>query len=141
MSLVVLGVGCQSKDDHKYPEDHARFERIVQAVETLRAAYATHNLDAIRKLMLPLKEFQPIQRQIQQDFDAYSVISLTMTIERIHIQEAWITVNVRWAGEWQRSPQEPPVTDRGHGILVWSGTEVVLLAGLEGALPFGIAGR
>ncbi len=141
LSLVVFMAGCQSKDDHKYPEDHARFERIVEAVDALRSAYEKQNLDAIRKLMLPLKGFQRLQREMQQDFATSSSISLTMTIERIYVQEAWVTVNVRWEGEWQRSPEETLVTGHGHGILVWSGTQVILLAGVEGDLPFGMASR
>lgn len=141
LSLVVFVAGCQSKDDHKYPADHARFERIVEMVETLRSAYEEQNLDAIKKLMLPLQDFQRIQSAIQRDFATYSAISLATTIERIYIQEAWVRVNVRWEGEWQRLPEETLVTGRGHGILVWSGTEVLLLAGMEGDLPFGMASR
>ena len=140
--LVVVITGCQFfSDDKKISADHARFERIVQAVETLRAAYEKQNLDAVRKLMLPLKGFQRLEGQIQRDFDTYSTISLNITIERIYIQGERIEVNVRWEGEWQRSPEETPVTDRGHGVWVWSGTKDILLAGVEGAMPFGKAGR
>ena len=36
--LVVVMTGCQFfSDDKKFSADHARFEQIVQAVETLRA--------------------------------------------------------------------------------------------------------
>ena len=140
--LVVVMTGCQFfSDDKKFSADHARFERIVQAVETLRAAYEKQNLDAVRKLMLPLKGFQRLEGQIQRDFDTYSTISLNITIERIYIQGERIKVNVRWEGEWQRSPEETPVTDHGHGVWVWSGTKDILLAGVEGAMPFGKAGR
>ena len=140
--LVVVMTGCQFfSDDKKISADHARFERIVQAVETLRAAYEKQNLDAVRKLMLPLKGFQRLEGQIQRDFDTYSTISLDITIERIYIQGERIEVNVRWEGEWHRSPEETPVTDRGHGVWVWSGTKDILLAGVEGAMPFGKAGR
>ncbi len=140
--LVVVMTGCQFfSNDKKFSADHARFEQIVQAVETLRAAYEKQNLDAVRKLMLPLKGFQRLEGQIQRDFDTYSTISLNITIERIYIRGERIEVNVRWDGEWQRSPEETPVTDRGHGVWVWSGTKDMLLAGVEGAMPFGKAGR
>ena len=140
--LVVVMAGCQFfSDDKKISADHARFERIVQAVETLRAAYEKQNLDAVRKLMLPLKGFQRLEGQIQRDFDTYSTISLNITIERIYIQGERIKVNVRWEGEWQRSPEETPVPDHGHGVWVWSGTKDILWAGVEGAMPFGKAGR
>ncbi len=140
--LVVVMTGCQFfSDDKKISADHARFERIVQAVETLRAAYEKQNLDAVRKLMLPLQGFQRLEGQIQRDFDTYSTISLNITIERIYIQGERIKVNVRWEGEWQRFPEETPVTDHGHGVWVLSGTKDMLLAGVEGAMPFGKAGR
>ncbi len=140
LSLVVFVAGCQSQEQ-KYYKDHARFEQIVEAVDTLRSAYEKQSLDAIRKLMLPLKEFQRLQREIQRDFSTSSAIALTMTIDRIYIQEAWVRVNVHWEGEWQRFPEEKPVTGRGQGILVWSGTEGLLLAGMEGDLPFGMTSR
>ena len=140
--LVVVVAGCQFfSNDKKISEDHARFERIVQAVETLRSAYEQQNFDAIRKLTLPLKGFQQLEGQIQRDFDTYATISLNVTIERIYIQGERIKVNVRWAGVWQGSPEEMPVTDHGHGVWVWRGTKDILLAGVEGATPFGKAGR
>ncbi len=140
--LVVTTAGCQFfSDDKKVSADHERFERIVQAVEALRVAYETRNFDAIRKLTLPLKGFQQFEIQIQRDFDAYPTISLNVTIERIHIQGDRIRVNVRWEGAWERSPEETPVTDRGHGVWVWKGTKDILLASVEGATPFGKSGR
>ena len=140
--LVVVMTGCQFfSSDKKISADHARFERIVNAVETFRAAYEKQNLDAVRKLILPLKGFQRLEGQIQRDFDTYSTISLNVTIERIYIQGERIKVNVRWEGAWHRSPEETPVTDRGHGVWVWNGTKDILLAGVEGAMPFGKAGR
>ena len=140
--LVVVMTGCQFfASDKKVSADHARFERIVNAVETFRASYEKQNLDAVRKLMLPLKGFQRLESQIQRDFDTYSTISLNVTIERIYIQGERIKVNVRWEGAWHRSPEEMPVTDRGHGVWVWSGNKDILLAGVEGAMPFGKAGR
>lgn len=140
--LLVVMTGCQFfSADKKVSKDHARFERIVQVVETLRSAYEQQKFDAIQKLMLPLQGFQQLEGQIQRDFDTYATISLHVTIERIYIQGERIKVNVRWDGAWQRSPEETPVTDSGHGVWVWSGTKDILLASVEGAMPFGKAGR
>ena len=140
--LVVVMAGCQFfSSDKKVSADHARFERIVQAVETLRSAYEQQKFDAIRKLMLPLQGFQQLEGQIQRDFDTYATISLNVAIERIYIQRERIKVNIRWEGAWQRSPEVAPVIDQGHGVWVWSGTKDILLAGVEGAMPFGKAGR
>lgn len=140
--LAVVLSGCQFfSSDKKVSADHARFERIVQAVETLRSAYEQQKFDAIQKLMLPLQGFQELEGQIRRDFDTYATISLQVTIERIYIKGERIKVNVRWKGAWQRSPEETPVTDGGHGVWVWKGTKDMLLAGVEGAMPFGKADR
>ena len=142
MLLVVVLSGCQFfSSDKKVSADHERFERIVQAVETLRSAYEQQKFDVIQKLMLPLQGFQDLEGQIRRDFDTYPTISLNVTIERIYIKGERIKVNVRWEGAWQRSPEETPVTDRGHGVWVWSGTKDILLVGVEGATPFGRADR
>ncbi len=140
--LVVVLSGCQFfSSDKKVSADHERFERIVQAVETLRSAYEQQKFDAVQKLMLPLQGFQELESQIQRDFDTYAAISLHVAIERIYIRGERIKVNVRWEGAWQRSPEVAPVTDSGHGVWVWSGTKDILLAGVEGAIPFGKADR
>lgn len=140
--LVVILSGCQFfSSDKKVSADHERFERIVRAVETLRSAYEQQKFDAIQKLMLPLEGFQDFEGQIQRDFDTYATISLQVTIERIFIKGEQIKVNVRWEGAWQRSSEEAPVTDRGHGVWAWSGTKDILLAGVDGAMPFGKADR
>lgn len=140
--LVVVLSGCQFfSSDKKVSADHERFERIVQAVETLRSAYEQQKFDAVQKLMLPLQGFQELEGQIQRDFDTYAAISLHVAIERIYIKGERIKVNVRWEGAWQRSPEVAPVTDSGHGVWVWSGTKDILLAGVEGAIPFGKADR
>ena len=140
--LVVVLSGCQFfSDDKKVSKDHERFERIVQAVETLRSAYEQQKFDAIQKLLLPLEGFQQLEGQIQRDFDTYATISLRVAIERIYIKREQINVNVRWEGTWQRLPEEAPELDQGHGVWIWKGTKDILLAGVEGAMPFGKAGR
>ena len=140
VGLLLLGLGCQS-DKQKYPEDHARFERIIKAVEALRSAYEGQNPDALGKLLLTSEGLQRLQSDVQGDVSAYSSISLTLTIERIYIRDERATVNIRWEGKWQPSSEETLVTDQGHGILIWSGTETVLLEDVDGNVPFGMAAR
>ena len=140
--LVVVLSGCQFfSSDKKVSKDHERFERIVQAVETLRSAYEQQKFDAIQKLLLPLEGFQQLESQIRRDFDTYATVSLRVAIERIYIKRDQIKVNVRWDGVWQRSPAETPAVESGHGVWVWKGTKDILLAGVEGAMPFGKADR
>ncbi len=140
VGLLLYAAGCGS-DGLKYPDDHVRFERIVEAVEALRSAYEQQDLKALQALRLPVKNLDRFERDAQKDFSAFATIALALTIERMYIRGERATVNVRWEGEWQRAPEDTLVTDRGHGVLVWSGRQVVLLATVEGNLPFGVADR
>ena len=50
-----------------------------------------------------------------------------------------ISAFISWQGTWQRSTQKfGDESARGHGVLLWSGNQVILLRGVEGDLPFGI---
>ena len=124
----------------KFPEDHARFERIVNAIENLRQAYVAKNVSELRELMLPLDGLQRLQVEIEKDFSTYAEIDLELTIERIAIKGGRAMVNVRWEGEWKQQTGELiGLAGQGYGILIWSGKQVILLAGTDGDLPFGMA--
>ena len=138
--LLIVLFGCSSNPP-KNPEEHARFERIVGAVESLRKAYVEKDEAAVEELLLPLERLERLEEEIRKDFSTFSMISLNLFIERINITGDLITVSIRWQGKWRRSPEEIGVEGRGHGILLWSGTKVILLTGLEGDLPFGMATR
>ena len=140
LSLAFFLPGCGDKPP-RYPQDHARFERIVEAVEALRLSYEEQDTAALQELMLPLEVLLRLQAEIQKDFLTYSEISLSMTIERMAIKGGRATVNFRWEGVWQETLQGSILNGRGHGILVWSGRQVILLADVEGDLPFGMASR
>lgn len=140
VGILVIFPGCKSKE-LKYPEDHARFERIVKAGEDLRKAYEEKDADALRELMLPLDGLDRLQLEIQKDFNAYADIHLEFTIERMAINGARATVNVRWEGTWKHKPQDVGIAGQGHGVLIWSGKQVILLADIDGDMPFGMATR
>ena len=126
----------------QFPEDHARFERIVNAIENLRQAYVAKNVSELRELMLPLDGLQRLQVEIEKDFSTYAEIDLELTIERIAIKGGRAMVNVRWEGEWKQQTGELiGLAGQGYGILIWSGKQVILLAGTDGDLPFGMATR
>ena len=126
----------------QFPEDHARFERIVNSIENLRQAYAGKDVDELRELLLPLDVLQRLQVEIKKDFSTYAKIDLEFTIERMAIKGGRAMVNVRWEGEWKRRATElVGLTGQGHGVLIWSGRQVILLADVDGDLPFGMATR
>lgn len=140
LAILFFLPGCNSKV-FQYPEDHARFERIVKAGEDLRKAYQEKDANALRELMLPLDGLGRLQLEIQKDFSAYTDIELEFTIERMAINGGRATVNIRWEGTWKRKPQDVGIAGQGHGVLVWSGKQVILLADTDGDLPFGMATR
>ena len=144
MTTLVLvslaGTGC-SKKEAKYPEDHARFQRVVQAIKTLETTYVNKDASAFHELLLPLEKLDLLETQVRQDFAAFSTIHLDLTVDRIVIDGDHISAFVSWQGDWQRTPQEASAQASGHGILLWSGNQVILLRGTEGDLPFGITHR
>jgi len=149
-SLLVWGVvflllpflpGCNKSKIPQYPEDHARFERIVEAIEGVREAYQEKDSEALRELMLPLEGLERLQREMEKDFNAYADIELEFTIERMAVKGGRARVNIRWEGEWKRQAGDVGITGQGHGVLIWSGRQVILLADVDGDLPFGMATR
>ena len=146
MMLAILGMvgltetGC-SKKAPKYPEDHARFQRVVQAIKALEAAYVNKDTPAIHELLLPLEQLEILEAEASQDFAKFSTIQLDFNIDRIIVEGDRISAFISWQGKWQRSTQEPIDQARGQGVLLWSGNQVILLRGVEGDLPFGMASR
>ena len=138
--ILGIGLGCSSKPP-RYPEDHARFERIVEAVETIRSAYVEKDIQTIQDLLLPLEDLKRFEKEVEQDFQVFSSISLDFSIERVNIQEALITVHIQWQGVWEKSEGQPPLHVRGHGIVELSGNKVILLAAVGGDIPFGMASK
>lgn len=132
--------GCSSKEI-RYPEDHARFKNIDKVVDELRRAYSRRDLSDVRNLMLPREVLEKAATDMQQDFQTYEEISLDWTIDRIVIEGETIDVVVNWAGLWRKSPADAGLRERGQGILKLTGDKTVLLNGLEGDLPFGMALR
>jgi hypothetical protein len=146
MMLAILGMVCLtetgcSKKAPKYPEDHARFQRVVQAIKALEAAYVNKDTPAIHELLLPLEQLEILEAEASQDFAKFSTIQLDFNIDRIIVEGDRISAFISWQGTWQRSTQEPIDQARGQGVLLWSGNQVILLRGVEGDLPFGMAAR
>ena len=145
-ALVVLGLGCLAESGcsgktPKYPEDHARFQRVAQAMKTLEAAYVNKDASAFHELLLPLEQLNILESEVRKDFATFSTIRLDFTVDRILIDGNLISAFISWQGSWQGSTQASSDQARGHGVLLWSGNQVILLRGVEGDLPFGMATR
>jgi hypothetical protein len=136
----MAGPGC-SKKVPKYPEDHARFQRVVQAIKTLETAYVNKDASTFHELLLPLENLDLLEAAVREDFAGFSSIHLDMSIDRILIDGDRISAFVSWQGDWQRTPEGAFAQARGHGVLLWSGNQVILLRGTEGDLPFGVTRR
>jgi hypothetical protein len=140
LSFTVHFIGCSSKGP-QYPEEHARYRRIDAAVEELRQAYARKDLPALESLMLPVDSLERMQVDIKRDFEEFRDIALDFSIDRIVIEGDTIDVYVHWQGQWTRASADAVVRDRGHGMLRWIGVQSILLNGVDGDLPFGMATR
>lgn len=138
--VLIAGPGC-SKKAPKYPEDHARFQRVVQAVKTLETAYVNKDATTFHGLLLPLEKLNLLETEVKKDFATFSTIHVDLTIDRILIDGDRISAFVSWQGGWQRTLEEPITQVSGHGVLLWSGKQVILLRRTEGDLPFGMTNR
>ncbi len=133
-------LGCSSKDI-RYPEDHARYQRIDAAVQALRQAYVAKNLSGVQSLMLPTMALERLERDISADFQSFQEISLDVSIERVVVDGDSIDVYIHWQGQWKRTSADTGMRERGHGVLRWVGVQSILLTGTEGDLPFGMGVR
>ena len=139
-ALFFVGTGCSAKTI-QYPEDHERYLRIDQAVESLRYSYERKNASKMADLMLPTEQIDRLQRDVDNDFESFYSITLEFAIERIMIEGDDIDVYVHWQGVWKRDAEDPGFRQRGHSRLQWVGTKVVLLRGIQGDAPFGAKAR
>ncbi len=137
---AIFGLGCGKKEP-KYPEDHARFSRVVQAIHTLERAYLSQDATTIHELLLPLDILAVFEGNIRKDFEKFSAVDLDMIIDRITIEGDQISSFISWKGEWQQTIGAAPKQAQGRGVLHWSGRQVILLRGYGGDLPFGVSKR
>jgi hypothetical protein len=140
LSVSLWWLGCSTKTI-QYKEDHDRVVRIDAAVDALRRAYVERDRSAFEDLLLPSGQLDPLQRDVQTDFDAYRDIALEFAIERIMIDGDTVDVFVHWQGQWRRDDSDTGFRQRGHARLQWSGVQSVLLRDVEGDLPFGMHSR
>ena len=139
-SIALIGVGCSGKAI-QYPEDHERYLRIDQAVESLRQAYEKKDLSDLASLMVPNDQLERLREEAQDDFEIFSTITLDFVVERIMIEGDDIDVFVHWQGLWKKDADDPGLRQRGHTRLQWVGTQSILLRGVQGDAPFGMKVR
>lgn len=141
MGFICLAeTGCSTKAP-KYPEDHARFQRVIQAIKTLETAYVNKDSSTFHELLLPLEQLETLEIEVRKDFTTFTSTELELTVDRLIIDGNRISAFTSWQGTWQRAAEASREEMRGHGVLLWSGNQVILLRGIEGDLPFGLASR
>jgi hypothetical protein len=139
-SISLIGVGCGGKT-MQYPEDHERYLRIDQAVESLRQAYLKKDSSDLASLMMPIDQLDRLREEAQGDFETFSVITLDFAVERIMIEGDNIDVFLHWQGLWKKDADDPGLRQRGQTRLQWVGTQSILLRGVQGDAPFGMKAR
>ncbi len=138
--ISLIAAGCGGKKV-QYPEDHDRYFRIDQAVESLRQAYVKKDASDLASLMAPSEQLERLREEAQGDFDTFTAINLDFAVERIMIEGDNIDVFVHWQGLWKKDADDPGLRQRGHTKLQWVGTRTILLRGIQGDAPFGMKAR
>jgi len=141
LSLALAAGACSSSKTPQYPADHERIRSIDRAVDALRDAYQEKNRSGFRSLIQSGEELDGIQRQVDDDFEAYHTISLEFKIERVIIDGGDVDVYVHWQGVWKAQADDMGLRQRGHARLRWVGTDTVLLRGVQGDMPFGMKAK
>jgi len=113
---------------------------VIQAITTLETAYVNKDASGFHELLLPLEQLEILEAEARQDFATFSSIHVDFTLNRIVIDGNRISTFISWQGNWQRAAEDNAQA-AGHGVLLWSGNQVILLRGVEGDLPFGMASR
>jgi hypothetical protein len=139
-SIFLIGVGCSGKVI-QYPEDHDRYIRIDQAVESLRQAYVKKDSSDLASLMMPIDQLERMREEVEGDFETFSAITLDFSVERIMVAGDDIDVFVHWQGQWKKDADDLGLRQRGHMRLQWIGTQSILLRGVQGDSPFGMKAR
>ncbi|HWI68398.1 MAG TPA: hypothetical protein VNS88_08455 [Nitrospiraceae bacterium] len=139
-AISLVGVGCGGKKV-SYPEDHERYVRIDQAVESLRQAYVKKDSSDLASLMMPNDQLDRLKEEAQGDFETFRAITLDFAVERIMIEGDNIDVFVHWQGLWKKDTDDSGLRQRGHTRLQWVGTQAILLRGIQGDAPFGMKAR
>src|SRR5680860_132853 len=93
--ISLSGTGC-SKKAPKYPEDHARFQRVVKAIKTLEEAYVNRDASGFQELLLPLENLALLETKVREDFATFSTIRVDLTIDRMVIDGDRISAYVSW---------------------------------------------
>ncbi|OQW32966.1 MAG: hypothetical protein A4E19_06355 [Nitrospira sp. SG-bin1] len=138
--LAMAVAGCPSKTI-RYPAEHERLLRIDQALESLRSAYQRKDRSGFHSMLLPQEPLDELKRQVDADFEAFSIISLEFKIERVMIEKDDVDVFIHWQGTWKRDAGDMGIRQRGHARLQWVGTHSILLRSAQGDLPFGMNTR
>jgi hypothetical protein len=90
---------------------------------------------------MPLDSLRKLEEEIQRDFAVYDRITLDLTIDRVMVDGADVSVYFHWLGQWQRATDEQPLRERGHAILRLVGQQTLTVSGVDGDPPFGMADR
>ena len=139
-TISFISMGCGGKKV-LYPDDHERYLRIDQAVESLRQAYVKKDSSDLASLMMPIEQLERLQEDARGDFETFSTIALDFAVERIMIEGDDIDVFIHWLGLWKKNADDPGLRQRGHMRLQWVGTKSILLRGVQGDVPFGMKAR
>jgi len=139
-TISLISAGCGGKKV-QYPDDHERYLRIDQAVESLRQAYVKKDSSDLASLMMPIEHLERLQEEARGDFETFSAIALDFVVERIMVEGDDIDVFIHWQGLWKKNADDPGLRQRGHMRLQWVGTKSILLRGVQGDVPFGMKAR
>lgn len=140
LALFLAGplAGCAT--DSKGPSAVATtVRRIDEALHSITESYEKKDEKSFFSGFDPAFKFlAPLKNQVLRDFETFSEIDVTITIDRVEIEGELISAAVHWGGVWKSSSQGRPLEKKGHALFTWKSGEAPKLLEIRGDPPFGV---
>lgn len=138
--LISIGLMWACATDKKKPSPVAtQIGHVRTAIARLTESYEKKDKEGFFAGLDPSSEsFRSLRKRVLQDFEHFSRVEISITIDRGEINEASIKTAVHWRGVWKESPDLPDFEKRGNAIFQWAASDDLKLIGIRGESPFGI---
>lgn len=138
--LLSISLLWSCATDNKKPNPvSTKIAPVRTAISSLAESYEKKDKEAFFAELDPSSEsLRSLRNRVVQDFEHFSKVDISITIDRVEIKETSLKTAVRWRGVWTEGPNLPPLEKRGNAIFQWAATDDPKLIEIHGESPFGI---
>ncbi len=117
-----------------------QINRVEQTLQQITESYRNKDRAGLSRYLDPAFPHRSIlEEQTQNDFDAFSEITIKMNVVRAHSTKEAIWTTVYWEGVWTPITESaPPLHQSGHALFGFSKDDPPRLFEIRGDAPWGI---